>query len=321
MITMTKNNNPWDEMHSSSIRRIKNESIFDIFWFKDLDDSYGIRFLVGHLLEDIDKPIKLDGISIIKRNKSNKGELFLILKDKEDLELFTVLCNNLIDITVNYETEKSMMNAVGNRLVRWQKLLKEARGKIFSTEKQMGLITELTCLKDIISPKLGLSKAIISWVGCESDKQDFSLENLLIEVKSYRTTKGPKVNINSVLQLFSEKEPLYLITYGITKTLDGLNVDDLINSIRKKLQEEPKKILEDFNDKLYDFGYIPELIDNELDRFSFDKVKAYYVSNSFPKVDPRILKSEILNLKYSLDLTNCQNYMVEINSIFKDNDN
>jgi hypothetical protein len=69
---MTKNNNPWDEMHSSSIRRIKNESIFDIFWFKDLDDSYGIRFLVGHLLEDIDKPIKLHGISIIKRNKPDK---------------------------------------------------------------------------------------------------------------------------------------------------------------------------------------------------------------------------------------------------------
>jgi hypothetical protein len=320
MITMTKNNNPWDEMHSSSIRRIKNESIFDIFWFKDLDDSYGIRFLVGHLLEDIDKPIKLDGISIIKMNKPDKGELFLILRDKEDLELFTVLCKNLIDLTGNYDSEKAMMKSLENRLIRWQKLLKEARKKIFSTEKQMGLITELTCLKNVIAPRLGLSKAVIAWVGCEADKQDFALENLLIEVKSYRTTKGPKVNINSVLQLFSEKEPLYLITYGITKTLDGLNVDDLIISIREQLSEEPKNVLEEFDNKLYDFGYIPELIDNELDRFSFDKIKTYYVSKTFPVVDPRILKSEIFNLKYSLDLTDCQNHIVELNSIFKAND-
>jgi len=320
MITMTENNNPWDEMHSSSIRRIKNESIFNIFWFKDLDDSYGIRFLVGHLLEDIDKPIKLHGISIIKRNKPDKGELFLILRDKEDLELFTVLCKNLIDLTRNYDSEKAMMKSLENRLIRWQKLLKEARKKTFSTEKQMGLITELTCLKNIIAPRLGLSKAIIAWVGCEADKQDFALENLLIEVKSYRTTKGPNVNINSVLQLFSEKEPLYLITYGITKTLDGLNVDDLIISIREQLSEEPKKILEEFDNKLYDFGYIPELIDNELDRFSFDKIKAYFVSKTFPIVDPRILKSEIFNLKYSLDLTDCQNHIVELNSIFKAND-
>lgn len=317
---MTKLNNPWDEMHSSSIRRIKNESIFNIFWFKDIDGSLGIRFLVGHLLDDIDKPIKLDGISIIKRNKPNKGELFLILREKEDRELFTVLCNNLIDLTGNYDGEKTMMNAVENRLIRWQKLLKEARKKIFSTEKQMGLITELACLKDVIAPKLGLSKAIIAWVGCEADKQDFGLENLLIEVKSYRTTKGPKVNINSVLQLFSEKEPLYLITYGITKTLDGLNVDDLINSIREQLSEEPKNILEEFDNKLYDFGYVPELIDNELDRFSFDKIKAYHVSESFPKVDPRILKSEIFNLKYSIDLTDCQNHLLELNSIFKTDD-
>lgn len=317
---MTEYDNPWGEMHPSSIRRIKNESIFDIFWFKGVDNSLGIRFLVGHLLDDIDKPIKLDGISIIKRNKPSKGELFLILREKEDLELFIVLCNNLIDLTGNYDGEKTMMKAIENRLIRWQKLLKEARKKTFSTEKQMGLITELTCLKDVIAPKLGLSKAIIAWVGCEADKQDFALENLLIEVKSYRTTKGPKVNINSVLQLFSEKEPLYLITYGITKTLDGLNVDDLINSIREQLCQEPKNILEEFDNKLYDFGYVPELIDNELVRFTFDKIKAYSVSESFPKVDPRILNNEIINLKYSLDLTDCQNYLVEINSIFKNDD-
>ena len=240
----------------------------------------------------------------------------MILRNKEDQELFTVLCNNLIELTHNYDNEKAMMKAVENRLIRWQKLLKEARKKMFSTEKQMGLITELACLKDVIAPKIGLSKAIIGWVGCESDKQDFALEDLLIEVKSYRTTKGPKVTINSVLQLFSDKEPLYLVTYAITKTLDGLSVDDLIESIREMIIEEPKNILNEFENKLYDFGYIPEIMDNELDRFFFDKVKSYHVSESFPKVDPRTLRSEIFNLKYSLDLTDCQEHLVETNSIF-----
>jgi hypothetical protein len=36
--------------------------------------------------------------------------------------------------------------------------------------KQMGLFSELLCLRDIILPRYGVEQAIISWVGPDFDK-------------------------------------------------------------------------------------------------------------------------------------------------------
>ncbi len=313
---MINNINPWLNMQESAQRRIESITAHNIFWVTDLEGKYGFCLQSKNLFESIKPPASLNGISILKRNSAyNFGELFLILNNKEDWQIFNSLCEDLISITHKYDSDEAMVNAVEVRLKRWQQLLKQDRNQDMTLERQMGLFTELLCLKDIITPKIGIEQAITSWVGADFDKQDFLLDNAIIEVKSYRTTKSPIINISSLQQLHSDKEPIYLLTYSLMQSDNGTSIDVLVKDIIGLLESEPEGVHNIFDNKLLEYGYIPEIVKTPFFKFIVDKTKAYYVSDKFPKISPEHVKSQITKVKYSIDLIQCEEFEVEINSI------
>ena len=199
---MTNTSNPWQDMQESTQRRIKSNTPHNLFWITDLEGNYGFLLQSKDLFTDVKSPANLKGIQLLKRNSTYKyGELFLVLNDKEDWQIFYTLCNDLTSITDNYDSDKAMISAVEVRLKRWQQLLQQDRNQIMNLQRQMGLFCELLCLRDIILPKYGVEQAIISWVGADFDKQDFLLDNAIIEIKSYKTSKGQTAYISSIKQL------------------------------------------------------------------------------------------------------------------------
>ncbi len=313
---MTKNINPWLNMKESARRRVESVSTHNIFWVTDLEGKYGFCLQSKNLFESIKPPANLNGVSILKRNSTyNYGELFLILNSKEDWQIFHSLCEDLISITYKYDNDEAMINAVEVRLKRWQQLLKQDRNQNMTLERQMGLFTELLCIKDIIAPKIGISQAVTAWVGADFDKQDFLLDNAIIEVKSYRTTKSPIINISSLQQLHSDKEPIYLVTYSLMQSDNGTSADSLVGEINKLLETEPEDVLNLFDNKLLEYGYIPEIVKTPFFKFIVDKTKAYYVSDDFPKILPEHVKNQIIKVKYSIDLIQCKEFEIEIDSI------
>jgi hypothetical protein len=316
---MTNNiKNQWYGMSESSERRIDSDidTEHNLFWITDLEGKYGFCIKSKNLFESIKSPANLNGISILKRNSIyNYGELFLVLNNKDDWQIFHSLCEDLISITHKYDNDEAMVNAVEVRLKRWQQLLKQDRNQDMSLERQMGLFTELLCLKDIITPKIGIEQAIISWVGADFDKQDFLLDNAIIEVKSYRTTKSPTIGISSLQQLHSDKEPIFLLAYSLMQSDNGMNISSLVKDIEQLLESEPQDINNIFENKLLEYGYIPEIVKTPFFKFIVDKIKAYYVSDSFPKISPEHVKSQIIKVKYSIDLIQCEEFKVEIDSI------
>lgn len=314
---MTRIENPWLKMPESSQRRVDFKTGHNLFWIRNLEGKYGFYLESINNFENIDNNINLKGILTLKRNSEfNKGELFLILNDNDEWEIFLTLCEDLISITHKYENDKAMVIAIEVRLKRWQQLLKQNINPNMSIERQMGLFSELLCLKDILYPKIGISQSIISWVGADFDKQDFLLDNAVIEVKSYGTTKGPTVYISSLQQLYSDKEPLFLLTYGLTQSENGLSVKDLVQNIDELLENESTEIKDTFYNKLLKYGFIPEIIKTPLYRFISDKNRAYFISAEFPKISPFDVKSQILNVKYSIDLLQCTDYEIEKENIF-----
>lgn len=313
---MIKNINPWLNMKESARRRVESVSTHNIFWVTDLEGKYGFCLQSKNLFESIKPPANLNGVSILKRNSTyNYGELFLILNSKEDWQIFHSLCDDLISITHKYDSDEAMINAVEIRLKRWQQLLRQDRNQDMSLERQMGLFSELLCLKDIIAQKIGIGQAITSWVGADFDKQDFLLDNAIIEVKSYRTTKSPIINISSLQQLHSDKEPIYLLTYSLMQSDNGTAVDFLVSEINKLLETEPEDVLNVFDNKLLEYGYIPEIVKTPFFKFIVDKTKAYYVSDDFQKISPEHVKSQIIKVKYAIDLIQCEEFETEIDSI------
>jgi hypothetical protein len=309
---MTNKESPWVNMTESTQRRIDYETQYNLFWITDIQGNYGFCIQAKNMIINSDEKIKLKGISMIKRNsEGDYAELFLILKNKEDWQIFLVLCEDLIGVTKKYDTDEKMLCAVEIRLRRWQQLLRQDRNQKMTLEKQMGLFSELMCLKDVVAFKTGIKQAVTSWVGPEYDKQDFLLDNAAIEVKSYRTSKGENVQISSIQQLNSEKEPLFLISYALNFSENGLSIQDISQSIRNSLLLVSTEIMDVFENKLIEYGYIPELINEPLQKFIVDKQKVYHVVGSFPRITAREIKAPITSVAYSIDLSQCSEFEEE----------
>jgi len=314
---MINTENPWMNMPESSKRRINPESKHNLFWLTDIEGKYAFYLETKSLFKKLDAPARLKGISILKRNSKNNGELFLVLNKKEDWQIFKSLCEDLVMTSSRYEDDLAMVSALEIRLRRWQQLLKQERTQEMSLERQMGLFSELSCLKDIVANKIGIAQAINSWVGPNFDKQDFLLDNVIIEVKSHSTSKGAKINISSLEQLYSVKEPIFLISYSLTNSENGLTLDALVNDIKDLIKDESYEISDLFENKLIEYGFIPEIITSNFHSFIIDKINAFQVTDEFPKIIPQNVKNQISNVKYSIDLYKCDEFELKVSEVIK----
>jgi hypothetical protein len=316
MMPMTKNENPWADMPDQTQRRINSKVEHELFWVTTFEGEYGLFLQSNSLFKNIDSPANLKDIRIIKRNADNKyGELYLILNNHEDWPIFYTLCQNLSSVAYQYTDDKAMISAVEIRLKRWQQLLKQDKNQEMSQQKQMGLFTELLCLRDIVLPQYGVEQAIVSWVGADFDKQDFLLEDAIFEVKSYKTSKGQTVHISSIKQLISDKIFLYLLTYGLTISENGLSIVDIVQDISSQLIDKSNEIKDEFSFKLLEVGYFPEAVKKPFLKFIVDKNRAFKVTDGFPKILPKNIENGIIDVKYAIDLLACSEYEVNVNSI------
>lgn len=303
-------------MPESSKRRIDEQTNRNLFWMTDLRGDYGFFIQTADAFDDTKWTINLKGISVLKRNSQDlRGELILVLNNREDWQIFKILCDDLTTEALRCESDQKMITAAEARLKRWQRLLKQDLHRELTAGVQMGLFSELLCLRDIIAPKIGIGQAVGAWVGPDLDKQDFLMEKSAVEVKSYRTSKGAAASISSAQQLSSDKEFLFLIAYGLTPTENGLSIEDIADSIKDVLSGASGESLDLFENKLAQYGYIPELIKEPLIKFVSDKSRAYAVTDQFPKIDAKNIHDQITSVKYSIDLSRCTDFEIDLTSL------
>ena len=304
-------------MEKSVERKIKKSGQKKTYWVTDIYGRYGISFRISTIFNDINNLPKLRGVQLQKRNVGgHKGELNLILADKNEWELFLALCNNLISVSLEFDSDEASILAVENRLKRWQELLKKERSRELAIERQMGLYTELKCLRDTIIPKIGFKAAITSWVGADFDRQDFLLDDVAIEVKSHKSSKGEIVQISSKYQLDSIKNKVVLISYSLTFSETGETVQDIVDDIKQQLRLEDIHITKLFETKLLECDFIPELLEKPLQPFLIDNKKNYLVTDDFPRIESYRVSSLIQKMTYSIELAYCARFEIEEDQIF-----
>ncbi len=314
--TMSNRDVPWTGMLEATKRRVDLSNNHDVFWIIDLEGNYGLYIKSNTPFESESKSINLKNITVIKRNSSQGvGELLLFLHKKEDSQIFYKICEDLIGAIDLCSADQEIIESVEIRLNKWQELLKSHGHQDMPIELQMGLFSELLFIKEHLSDHIGMEQAIVSWVGPDHDKQDFLLETSVIEIKSYRTSKGQLVNISSIQQLYSEKHPLFLASYGLTRSSDnGLSLPEIVAEVSETIYKSPKT-LDLFNLKLVDYGYIPELQKDSYASFIVDNFRIFSVGENFPRV-PIGLPNEIVKLNYTIDLSKCGNFEINIIEVF-----
>lgn len=304
---------PWENMLPGTQRRVEHEATYDYFWIVDYNRRYGF-FMKLNISEKINTDISLRGIDLLfEKNDPEFLDIFFFLEDKSEAEVFRVLCFDLIFAIDGHDSDVIKVSKLLDRIEKWKNLLANKRTISFSIEQQMGIYSELCCLKNIIAKSKGYEYAIKSWVGMDKDKQDFSLEDCVIEVKSHRTTKGNFAYISSVTQLYTEKDKFFLVSYGMTINEQGKSIDDLLDDINLEISGELKELL---LIKIFETGWIPYHDKLNKEKFVVDSEKIYKVNDKFPKINNEDLDFRITDIKYKIDLSKCNDTICYIKDIF-----
>jgi hypothetical protein len=312
-ILITKNN-PWINLDPLKMRRVKDaiDVNYNAFWVVDALGQYGLMIQFDKDISPSRKAIKLTGVQVKLDNSTAPNKLILLLNDNKDWEIFLILCNDLINVM--REQDDEVIVQILKRLERWQKLLQKKTNRKLSKEEQMGLFSELKVLRDYVIPNYGCTNGIHSWVGALGDKQDFLLEKLAIEVKSYRISSSKTIWISSKEQLNSDKSPLYLFGCALNEGNSGETIADLVEDIYKQIEEED--LQKEFIEKVERYGYIPEIHKDSLYKFGLEQVIIYEIKEGFPKINLDQFSPWIKEAKYSIDLTGCSEFQVNIKEIF-----
>lgn len=307
--------NPWSNIKPLSKRRVDAANKHDVFWFTNHDGKLG--FLIETSAElNYESSMDLKGILVTKREVTQGiSQFILVLHNNNEWQLFEVLCHDLVAISKLYDTEIEMIKNIELRLNKWQRMLQLNNHTNLSIERQMGLFSELSFLLDEIMRKINIRGAVESWTGADYDKQDFAINETTIEIKSHTATKGNYINISSVDQLKQMSKYLYLVVYSLNLSEKGTSCGEVVSKIRDLLELETVETMMLFENKLINYGYIPSLVQNDLQRFDIVRKSVYLVNGDFPKIASEDISPIINHVQYSIDLDYCTSFLLDIESI------
>ncbi|WP_010249804.1 PD-(D/E)XK motif protein [Myroides injenensis] len=308
---MTKNINPWLDVSIGSQRRIDSTSVHDLYRIKDGNGNYGFYIKFKEEFADTRIYFRLRGIEVYKNNNDNQGNYTLLLNEKKDWHLFYILSNDLINICSSISNEGRLITELENRLKRWQRFLMKNKAVELSTELQMGLFSELYYLQNYIIPNYGIKDSISAWGGPNKERNDFNTVDSIIELKTYKSNNAAIISISSVYQLFSEDKPVKLVALALTESDLGDSVLDLYRQIRALISNESIELLEEFEEKVINYGLMIYIDNQNLKKFVVDNMRNFAVENDFPLIKPMDIASEILSVNYSIDLELCKRFELD----------
>lgn len=313
-------NNPWEQIKAPikdlSALRVSAQHPLDFFWAKDHLGRYLFVYEYPSNSEVIiNDPPDLVGIETISLpDIEDKSRLVFVLREKINWELFFALCSDLLNATISIENPKLASTTILHRLRRWQDFLKKTKLDILTEEKIKGLIGELLFLRDQLIPKFGGAESVKFWIGPQGTPQDFNVNECAIEVKCQLGGTIPSVKISSAEQLSSQLPKLYLFVVTLGKAernnSAAVSLPFLIAEIVSHLEKESSS-LNYFEDQLMEVGYFKS--DRYLEyNYLLLEEHVYYVTGDFPRICPDDLKNGVISLNYSIGISECLPYEIEL---------
>lgn len=241
-----------------------------------------------------------------------KTTLYITLLQSFNHDIFSILCCDLINKISVERTESTMMNIMLKQLDKWQTLFDKFRLGGLSIIEQQGLYGELSFLQKFIQNNQNTFRVINSWVGVDKEVRDFQYNDWAVEVKTSSGNNHQKVHISSERQLDNTHiEHLYLYHLAVEASKgNGESLNDKINLLRDLLKNTPSA-LNIFNNKLIEAGYFDLHADAYNERCYVKKDENFYeVKDDFPRIKESDIKSGLEDVKYSILLSQCYQYLI-----------
>jgi hypothetical protein len=176
---------------------------------------------------------------------------------------------------------------------------------------------ELFFLKDYLFRKYPYSEALLYWTGLDKTNHDFQLKNIAIEVKATSSKQHKKFYISSERQLdCTGLEHLYLAVFSLNvhSNMNEKSLPKFINEIYLQIQEDSYAVFQ-FEVKLAKYGYNEIHAEKYTSGFSLYEMSFFEVLSGFPRLLQGDLPPGLGDLKYSIVVSACEPYQIEIDII------
>ena len=222
-----------------------------------------------------------------------------------------IICKIFLENKTGNDAIKSFLEHLHNHKDFFES---EGGPKILSIEAQIGLFGEVFFLNNILSNKINIIEANNYWTG-PYKKYDFTTLKIFLETKT-STSKSNKIINTSMNQINPNQErPLFLVFLNLNESNNGINLNDLINDFRNKLDKSSLESLNDFNLKLLKVGYHESHSENYTKNYEVKLIKYFFISKDFPHVKDISKPDAIEDLKvnYKINLDKCNNFLINEN--------
>lgn len=296
---------------------------FHIYGTYDYSNRYyGIGFIIDNDFKiDIDHFSNLKELRIIlisDNSFENSRFLSIQLLDAYSKDIFSALCENLIQSVIDLSSEKKRIRTVINQLEKWKSMFDRINSEGLTAAQQQGLFGELHFLEKLFScSDVTPNDVLYTWVGVDADLRDFQGTNWAVEVKTSATNNPQSVKINGERQLdetFLDTLFLYHCSVEVSKS-NGQSLPQKIAIIRKRLNNDTIA-LNVFNAKLFEVGYIDKQEHLYYDRcYQIRNESFYHINADFPRIKESELRKGVGDVKYSIVLQMCNEYLVSENQV------
>lgn len=247
----------------------------------------------------------------------NNNLLVIKLLHYQNRDVFAVMCENMIQSVLSLRSEKQIVRTIINQLEKWQALFEKLKGESLTPLEQQGLYGELHFLQKLIAKQEAVA-ALNSWVGPDGEVRDFQYNDWAVEVKTTAGNNHQKANISSERQLDETLlENLFLFHLSVEAAKkNGESLNTKVHSIRETLRDNIPA-LNLFNNKLVEVGYFEKHTHLYEEKCYQVRDENYYrIEDNFPRIKEKEIRNGVGDVKYSIILSQCNEYLVSKSTVF-----
>lgn len=278
-------------------------------WVSMDADGHILFFIHDDIATELNPPENLAGIKIdfVKYMNHTSRLVCTLTTNDPELKGKFILVTKDIAYKCSGLKGRPLFKKVLDLIDSWASFLKPQRSGLSGSE-YIGLWGELYILAEFILKNYSPSDAMRFWVGPEGKKQDFTFNELAIEVKTTFSSNARTITISSLEQLEQITEKLYIlhIVANPSDNHTGLSLEELYEKcqhyIRKDLACE-LIFLQKISD-MYSKATLKQLNNKN---FLLSET-LYEVTDSFPCLRSMDIPSSITNVKYDLLISAIREY-------------
>jgi len=245
--------------------------------------------------------------------------LNLVLVDKQFKDVFDTLISDILTAVINESEVKVILKNYSNRLIKWQSLFEKFKQQGLTPEEQRGLYGEMYFIRKFLTANSDFPNIVTSWIGPEKQIRDFQFGRWSVEVKTTHGNNHQKVHITSERQLDTTNlDALYLNHISLeTRHQSGETLNQVIDAVIEILSSD-FIALSHFKNKLIEAGFFDHhrILYNDMGYFIRQEV-FYKVENDFPRIEERDIRNGVGDVKYSIVISQCSNFIRTEEELFK----